>query len=122
LVDELTKTPKEQELADEDYNFRLYYLTLQEIFKKTPTIAALFSQVTGLPEKSFYQFFDSTTRGGYQGLWSRRLMENLQPKLMKHRDEFTNYDYPILPNGQPDESVFDEHGWKYAKRKFHWYK
>ena len=49
-------------------------------------------------------------------------MEMTQPKLMKHKTDFTKSDYPTLPNGKPDESVFDEGGWKYSKRRVNWYK
>jgi len=117
-----TGHPDAKALANEDNDFLLYYMTLQEITSELPKIAQEYARVTGLPESHLYHMVDAYSSGGYTGVWSQRLMEQLQPRLMKHKHDFTTMDYPTLPNGKPDESVFDEGGWKYSKRRVNWYK
>jgi hypothetical protein len=41
---------------------------------------------------------------------------------MKHKEDYSRETLPRLEDGTPDESLFDEGGWKYAKRKVDWYR
>lgn len=127
----------EHQLAEDDDSFRLYYLTMgtirdmlgrpgtQNQFQQDeqatpePTLVEMYQQLAG---SNLVEDLNWTTLGSLRSIQTREEQERNQPKLMKHKEDYTRQSLPRLEDGMPDEGLFDEGGWKYAKRRVDWYR
>lgn len=110
----------EKDLAGEDDSFKLYHMTMSYVMQNmNPEMQQMYHQLTG---HNLLNDLDAAVGGSLQSLWTKQMQERVQPPLMKHKEDYTYHSYPKDEAGNLDESVFDESGWKYAKRFKGWYK
>lgn len=114
-------TVDHEELANEyDYKFKIYYNTLKKVYEELNKNPVMIEQYKQLTERNLINDIYADSIGDLSGVW-QRYNDTVQPKLMKHRDDFPKGFEPRDESGNIDESVFDEAGWKYSKFKG-WYK
>lgn len=110
-----------EDLSNEyDWKFKIYYNTLKGVYEELnqkPEMVEQYKQLTG---RNLINDIYADSSGGLSGVW-QRYNDTVQPKLMKHRDDFPKGYEPRDESGNIDESVFDEAGWKYSKFKG-WYR
>jgi hypothetical protein len=110
----------EADLAEEDDAFKLYHMTMSYVMQNMqPEMYQMYHQLTG---HNLLNDLNAAVGGSLQSLWTKQMQERVQPPLMKHKEDYTYHTHPKDEAGNLDESVFDEGGWKYAKRFKGWYR
>lgn len=108
------------EVADENDNFRLYYITLDRILKDMPPeLGMMYQKLTG---SKLINDLNQSAGGKLLSVWGKTMTEHVQPRLMKHMKDYPEELLPRKEDGTVDTSQFDENGWKYAKKILRWYK